>query len=249
MRRRLFTATIANGAAETESALAGLPVEFHAVPVSRIERVFHAEAVDGIFSRLHEFDWVFFASANAASIFLEHLTPSPGAFVPRIACVGPNTADFVERRGFAVSLVSEVHTGAALAEEFLARHGQERPSVLLPRPEKMGSDLLERLAAAGIAVTQLVLYRTEPLDASAAQKLTFCNSDLFVFMSPSGVKHFTRLYPIPEKAAAIAIGPTTAAALAAAGHANVVVAKRACREGLLDSVTFILNNSPQPEGC
>ncbi len=249
MRRRLFTAAIANGAAETEQALAGLPVEFHAVPVSRIVEIFHCEELDGICSRLHEFDWVFFTSANAASIFLGHLAPSPGGFVPRIACVGPNTADFVRRTGYAVSLVSKAHTGAALADEFIARHGREHPSVLLPRPETMGSDLVERLAGAGIAVTPLVLYRTEPLDADAVQALRFRDSDLFVFMSPSGVKHFTRLHPIPERATAIAIGPTTAAALVAAGHANTVIAAQACREGLLDTVTLILNNSPQPEGC
>lgn len=249
MRRRLFTATIANGAAETESALAELPVEFHAVPVSRIVQTCHFDELASIFARLHEFDWVIFSSANAASIFLGHLTPSPSDFVPRIACVGPNTADFVERMGYAVSLVSEVHTGAALAEEFIARHGQGHPSVLLPRPEKMGGDLVERLIGAGIPVTQLVLYRTEPLDEGAAQALRFCDSDLFVFMSPSGVKHFVRLHPMPEKATAIAIGPTTAAALAAAGHANVVVAGRACREGLLDTVRSILNNSSEQEGC
>jgi uroporphyrinogen-III synthase len=248
MRRRLFTATIQNGAAETESALAELPVEFHAVPVSRIVETFHREELDGIYARLHEFDWVILSSANAAAIFLGHLTSSPGEFVPRIACVGPNTADFVARMGYAVSLVSEVHTGAALAEEFIARHGKDRPAVLLPRPEKMGSDLVERLIGAGIPVTQLVLYRTDPLDPGAARTLTFRDSDLFVFMSPSGVKHFTRLHPIPETATAVAIGPTTAAALTAAGHANVVVAERACREGLLDTVLFILNNSPQPEG-
>ena len=249
MRRRLFTATIADGAAETESALAELPVEFHAVPVSKIVQVCGSEALDRVFARLRDFDWIFFSSANAASIFLEHAPPSAHDIAPRIACVGPNTADFVERMGFAVSLVSEVHTGVALAEEFIARHGQEHPSVLLPRPEKMGGDLAERLTAAGIPVTQLVLYRTDPLDADAAQALTFCDSDLFVFMSPSGVKHFTRLYPMPAKATAIAIGPTTAAALAAVGHANVVTAERACREGLLDTVTSILNNSSEPEGC
>ncbi len=249
MQRRLFTATIANGAAETESALAELPVEFHAVPVSTILQVCPSEVLDGIFARLHEFDWVVFTSANAASIFLGHLTPSPSTFVPRIACVGPNTAEFVERMGYAVSLVSEEHTGAALAEEFIARHGREHPSVLLPRPEKMGSDLAERLIAAGIPVTQLVLYRTDPLDADTAQTLTFCDSDLFVFMSPSGVKHFVRLHALPEKATAIVIGPTTAAALRTAGHMNVVVAQKACREGLLDSVRSILNNSSKPEGC
>ena len=138
--------------------------------------------------------------------------------MPRIACVGPNTAEFVERMGFPVALVSAVHTGAALAEEFIARHGADRPAVLLPRPDKVGSDLAARLDAAGIPVTQVILYRTDPLDPEAAQPMDFRDTDLFVFMSPSGVKHFTRLHTMPENATAVAIGPTTAAALAAAGH-------------------------------
>ncbi len=249
MNRRLFTATIANGAAETESALAELPVEFHAVPVSRIVQTCTPEALDQVLAELHRFDWVFLSSANAAAIFLARAVEKGVKFSPRIACVGPNTADFVARMGYVVSLISEIHTGAALAEAFIAQYGQEHPKVLLPRPEKMGSDLVERLAAAQIPVTQLLLYRTEALDEGAAQSLTFCDSDLFVFMSPSGVKHFTRLHALPEKAISVAIGPTTAAALAAVGHKNVAVAARACREGLLDSVRSILNNSPQPEGC
>jgi uroporphyrinogen-III synthase len=248
MQRRLFTATIANGAAETESALAELPVEFHAVPVSKIVQICSQEALDAVYARLDTFDWLMLSSANAASIFLGNLPASRRGAVPRTACVGPNTAEFARRMGYAIRLVSEVHTGAALAEEFIARHGREHPAVLLPRPEKMGGDLVERLTGAGIPVTQLALYRTEPLDGTAAENLNFRDSDLFVFMSPSGVKHFTRLHPLPETATAIVIGPTTAAALAAAGHANVVVAPKACRDGLLDTVRSILNNSPQPEG-
>ena len=249
MNRRLFTATIANGAAETESALAELPVQFHAVPVSRIVQTCSREALDQVFARLDTFDWLMLSSANAASIFLGNLPASRRGAVPRIACVGPNTADFARRIGYAIRLVSETHTGSALAEEFIARHGKEHPSVLLPRPEKMSGGLVERLTEAGIPVTQLVLYRTEPLDEDAAPGLLFRDSDLFVFMSPSGVKHFVRHHPLPEKATAIAIGPTTGAALAAAGHANVVVAPKACREGLLDTVRSILNNSSKPEGC
>lgn len=247
--RRLFTATIANGAAETDSALATLPVEFHAVPVSRIVQTCTPEALERVHARLDSFDWLLFASANAAGLFFGPLHPSARGKVPRIACVGPNTAEFVRRMGYPVALVSEIHTGAALAEEFIARHGQNHPSVLLPRPEKMGSDLAERLAGAEIPVTQVVLYRTEPLDPETAEPIAFSDADLFVFMSPSGVKHFTRLHPIPENATAIAIGPTTAAALAAAGHGKITVAARACRDGLLDTVRSILNNSPQQEGC
>ena len=249
MNRRLFTATIANGAAETESALAELPVEFHAVPVSKIVQTCSQEALDRVHERLDRFDWLMLSSANAAAIFLGSLPAARRGAVPRIACVGPDTADFARRIGHAVCFVPEIHTGAALADEFIARHGKGHPRLLLPRPEKMGGDLVERLTGAGLSVTQLVLYRTEPLDGEAAEKLSFRDSDLFVFMSPSGVKHFTRLHPLPEKATAIVIGPTTAAALAAAGHANVVIAPKACREGLLDTVRSILNNSPQPEGC
>jgi len=249
MKRRLFTATISNGAAETESALAELPVEFHGVPVSRIVQTCTQETLDGYYAKLDTYDWLFFASANAAAIFLGNLPSFRRGSVPRIACVGPNTAEFIKRMGFVVRLVSEIHTGAALADEFIARHGQDRRSVLLPRPEKMGSDLVERLEEAGIPVTQVVMYRTEALEGHCAKKWEFCDSDLFVFMSPSGVKHFTRLHPLPEKATAVVIGPTTAAALSAAGHAKVVVAPKACRESLLDTVRSILNNSPQNEGC
>ena len=65
----------------------------------------------------------------------------------------------MRRIGYAIRLVSEVHTGKALAEEFIARHGQEHPSVLLPRPEKMGNDLVERLTGAGIPADKITAER------------------------------------------------------------------------------------------
>ena len=76
MQRRLFTATIANGAAETESALAELPVEFHAVPVSKIVQTCTQKELDETHARLDKFDWLILSSANAASIFLGNLPPT-----------------------------------------------------------------------------------------------------------------------------------------------------------------------------
>jgi uroporphyrinogen-III synthase len=245
-RRKLFLAVIENGASDADSALAALPVEIHAVPVSRIVRCADNGQLAEISARVGEFDWVLLSSANAATIFFD-LVDVPLSGSPLIACVGPNTAACVRQLGYSVDFVSSEHRGDAFAEEFACAHGASPITVLLPRPEKMGSQLVERLTRAGIAVTQMILYRTEALPPESLPDLDLHASDLFAFMSPSGARHFGRRYAIPKGTAVFAIGPTTAAALVELGCDHVRTADEFSRDGLLDAVRAFLDNESQPE--
>ena len=245
-RRRLFLAVIENGASEADSALAALPVDIHLAPVSRIVRCPDSGQLAEIGARIGEFDWVMLSSANAATIFFD-MVDVPRSGSPRIACVGPNTAACVRQLGYPVDFVSSEHRGDAFAAEFARAHGASPISVLLPRPEKMGSHLVEKLSQAGIAVTQMILYRTEALPLESLPDLELRASDLFAFLSPSGARHFGQRYALPKGAAVFAIGPTTAAALAGLGCDQVHTADEFSRNGLLDAVRAFLDNESQPE--
>ncbi len=242
MQRKLFLAVVENGAAETDAALATLPLDIHPVPVSRIVRCACRRELAETAARMPRFDWLLLSSANAATIFFELVNIAPTAFSPRIACVGPDTAARVQALGYRVDFISPEHRGDAFAEAFAQAHGEEAVSVLLPRPEKMGSHLAERLHDAGINVSQLVLYRTEALSPDSMPDLHFDPADLFAFLSPSGVKHFLRRYAIPQGADVFAIGPSTAAALSESWKGSVHTAQASSRNGLLDAVRAFLDN-------
>ncbi len=248
MHRRLFLAVIKNSAAETGSALSSLPVELHPIAVSRIVRCAGKQELDAIARGLPAFDWVLLSSANAATIFFDLVSAPSGGPAPKIACVGPDTAACVEKLGYAVDFVARDHRGDAFAEEFIHAHGSTPISVLLPRPEKMGSRLVEILAQSGVRVTQIVLYRTEPMPLESLPDIKFGKTDLFAFLSPSGVRHFFRRYSIPAESAVFAIGPTTADALEACGHRNVRIAEEFSRNGLVDAVRAFLDNESLPKG-
>lgn len=242
MGRRLFLATIENGVSEAVSALAGLPVELHSVPVSRITPCQDAGELSRIAAGLNGFDWILFTSANAVAVFFS-LLPAPAVEpFPRIACVGPNTAEHVKKLGRRVDFVSPEHTGDGFADAFARMHGAPPPAVLLPRPEKMGSDLVGRLTRAGVKVTECVIYRTEPLPPGQPPVPAFTHTDLFVFMSPSGARHFCRRHAIPAHAPVFAIGATTAGTIRELGCANVNVAEESSRDGLVDAIRRFLDN-------
>lgn len=244
--RKLFLATIENGVSETSMALSRLPVEVHPVPVSRIEPCIDAAEVEHIRARLNDFDWIMFTSANAADVFFRCVGPSPDTLSPRMACIGPNTADHVRSLGYTVEYVAPTHTGDSFAQTFAQTYGQTSGNILLPRPEKMASSIIEHLSRKGFAITPLVMYRTTPLPIEEMPAIAFEPSDIFVFLSPSGIRHFRRRYAVPDDAAVFVIGPTTAAAAADQGFSRIYKASESSRDGLLDVLREFLDNDPQP---
>ena len=113
------------------AAAGAVPV---AVPLIGIAPLEDTRDLDAAIERLASYHWLVFASANGVKFFMKRLEAmrmgkpwTPGA--PRVAAVGPGTAEALRRHGISVDLVPAVHTGIALAEgilgsaaEGLARH-------------------------------------------------------------------------------------------------------------------------------
>jgi uroporphyrinogen-III synthase len=186
-------------------------------------------AVDEALSRVDSFDWIIFTSANAVQAIEQRRQQLPGSAntaqsLPRAAAVGPATSEAAEAAGFSVDYVATNHSGRGLAEEL----GEELrgKSVLLPRSDLASPDLPETLRRCGAMVTEVVAYRTLPpsdRDREKVQESLKEGVDGILFYSPSAVHNFlelvgpARLERLQGRVLMVAIGPTTAGALSAAG--------------------------------
>jgi uroporphyrinogen III methyltransferase/synthase len=173
-------------------------------------------------------DWIVFTSLRAVAYWRFPLDRGP-----RIACVGPGTRRAVEERGGVVSLVPERRDAAALCEALIRRESLDGRSVLFPCSEQALPTVPETLGRAGARVTRLVTYRTvvaDDLPTGIAGDV-----DVVVFLAPSAVEAYAALGGDLAAAPALAIGPTTAAALRARG-VEARVAPTADREGVLEAL-------------
>ena len=148
-------------------------------------------------------------TSRAAAARLAGLQVADGVTV---AAVGPATAEALRAAGLRVDVVG---SGGAreLADRLPQRDGAR---VLFPCAQDARPDLPAALAARGVAVERLPLYRT----ATAAAPPPAAACDTRVYLSPSAVAACESLGVREEAGArALAWGFATAQALAAAGRA------------------------------
>jgi uroporphyrinogen III methyltransferase / synthase len=161
------------------------------------------------------YDWVVITSANGAGEFARRRT---GA-LPRVAAIGPGTADALAAHGIGVDLVPSVSTQEGLVAAFPWPPGR----MLFAGAEGARTHLAVELGADFVP-----LYRTVPLRPVAAPE-----GDLVILASASAAKAFADLRTdVP----AVSFGPQTTQAATAAGLRVVAEAENHDFEGLLAAV-------------
>lgn len=194
-------------------ALAALGAEVLECPLLEIERV-SDEPVDAA-----GYDWVLVTSPNGAGELARR-----GRNLPRIAAVGPGTADALRAHGLEPAFVPGESTQDGLLRElprpagrvlFAAAEGARRGPV-----DQLGADVV-------------VLYRTREL----APELPA--ADVVVLASASAA----RAYAAAGGAApAVSIGPETSRAARAAGVAVVAEARTHDLDGLVAAVADLMDS-------
>lgn len=169
------------------------------------------------------------AQARGASL----TDPAPQA---RIAAVGDATRAVCESIGIFVSLVPQTSTGRGLAAEFPS--GDAR--VLIPAGDKASAVLATGIGRKGWTVASVEAYRTVagkgPTPAQVASLATG-EVDAVLLTSGSMATRLAEVCPtIPTSTTMVAIGPTTAAAAAAAGLQVTAVADRPTYEALIEAL-------------
>ena len=165
------------------------------------------EAVDA-----REHDWLLVTSRNGA----RELARRGVLGEPRVAAIGPGTAEELRARGFHVDLVPRVHTQEGLRDELPAGRA------LLAAAEGARRDVLD--------ADFVALYRTVELRPPAPE------GDVAVLMSGSAARS---LAATGARLPVVAIGPQTEAEARAAGLEVVAVARQHDLDGLLDAVASL----------
>jgi uroporphyrinogen-III synthase len=219
-----------------------------AIEVSRSDTQELTEAL----GRIADFDWIVFASRHAVMPVLSQIPAQPAAL--KVAAVGKATAQVLRQRNWQVDLVPDDSNAGALVAAFepVARQSltaQGTLRVLYPASSRALPMISKGLAQLGAEVTQVEAYRT---DSSAGLDVADCRAKIdrneigaVTFASPSAVieleralghEHFEKLF---ARAAAVAIGPTTARVLTELGR-TPVLAESATLRGLADATFRIL---------
>ncbi|MGH8258800.1 MAG: uroporphyrinogen-III synthase, partial [Steroidobacteraceae bacterium] len=230
-------------------------------PVLRILPPADPAPLDDALARAAEFDCIVFASRHAVEAVASRL-PAPPAGV-RIAAVGAATAVALRERGWTRPGAPYEPNAAALLVALSPRL-MRGARVLFPASSRALPTLREGLGRIGVEVVQVDAYRNEaaPLDVEACHASIESGAvGAVTFTSPScvdeleralGQEGFTRLlggsarggarsgHAASLRAAAIALGPTTAGALTARGI-EPTMAQSQTLEGLAATTQHILN--------
>ena len=203
------------------------------------------KALDRAILDTRRYDAVAFTSANAVDFFFLRCQKILGRkpVSPRIlAAVGRATAKAVAAKGWACSVIPEDARAAGLARALRVPRGAR---VLIPRAERGLDTLPIALRKTGARVTVVPAYRTisDTDGLRVLRRALALGADAVTFASGSAAVLGAADLKI-SGAAAIAIGPTTAAALRAAGIVPAAVATRPDPESFARAVVLALRGRP-----
>lgn len=187
-----------------------------------------------------EYDWIIFTSANAIAAFMLELPETDDWFRPRIAAIGPASAEVAEQYGLRVELMPEKYIAESLAEAF-RRFPLDGKRILIPSAAVTRDIVPNELRKRGAAVDVVEAYQNViPPEAPQQAKEVFQDPlpDWITFASSSAVDHLIALVPIDmlNQIKTASIGPATSATLARHGLAVTSEAPQHTIPGLIEAM-------------
>jgi uroporphyrinogen-III synthase len=233
----------------------GVPVLF---PTVRLVPPEDPGPLDDALARLSSFDWILFASANAARFFCGRAARKGISGPPegvRVASVGPGTTRELRRFGFPVDLTAGRHTADGLVEALKVK-GIAGRKFLLPRALEGRETLPLDLAREGGAVETVTAYRNglPERDERAAREIVAKPPDVCTFASPSSFRNFFLLLgegPAAEvlsRSRIAVIGEVTARAVAGKNFAVDIMPENYTLDGMLEAIAARLSPGDLSDG-
>jgi uroporphyrinogen III methyltransferase/synthase len=219
-------------------------VEFPAIQIAPPETW---EPLDAAVSRLREYQWVIFTSANGVRFFWDRLRhagrDARDLFGITVCAIGPATAAALGERGVRADLVPNEFRAEGLVD---AVGGRLQPGarVLLARAAEAREVLPEELNRLGALVDVVPAYRTMKTASNADEVRGLLQEGkihAITFTSSSTVKHFLDLVggdggPLLRGVVVASIGPITAETAARRGIVSHVVPESYTIPALADAL-------------
>jgi uroporphyrinogen-III synthase len=229
--------------AERLRNLGAIPILAPAIEIEFTDPPELARAV----ARISEYDWVVFTSKNGVEAVFRLAREIRRKDKPRIAAIGPATAEALRRRGIEADLVPQRYVAEAILEALGDVSGLK---ILLPRSEIARRTLVDGLKARGAIVEEIAAYRTRSRSSPGATdsgEESLAAADAITFTSSSTVRGFVESRPMPRGAKIVCIGPITAKTAAEYGLRVDAVAERYTEDGLI-SALLDLFREPRESG-
>lgn len=180
--------------------------------------------LDQAISRLAEFDWIVFSSANGVRFMLERifaLGQDARSLRGRIAAIGPGTAEELSRYHLRADLVPEIDFRAESLAASLADHAVGKRFLLI-RASRGREVLAEELMRAGGEVQQVVTYESVDIvtpDAFIAEQLRDGHIDWVTVTSSAIARSLVAMFGADLHRAKLAsISPITSGTLRELGY-------------------------------
>jgi uroporphyrinogen III methyltransferase/synthase len=200
-------------------------------------------AVDDRIARLGEFDWLVFTSANGVRFLFERMrttVPDAPTVRPRLAAIGPSTAEALTEFGLKADLVPAEYRSESLAAALAERAAGRR--ILLARADR-GRDILFAELSKVADVDQVVVYRqTDPAVGGGPEHDALCRGEIdFVTLTSANVARalVRSLDPVARNRVfaghmrLVTISPVTSAAVKELGFAVAAEARDFTADGLI----------------
>lgn len=225
--RRILVLRPQHQADDLASALTSEGAEPVVVPAIRIVPVLPAGTWERVVGE--GFDWVVFTSVNGVAA--TGCGPTNGGR-PRVAAVGPATAEALASAGVQVDFVPSAYTTSALASELPGPVGR----VCVVRAASAGPDLETILAGRGFEVERLDAYATEAEPAGGIVGALETGVDAVALTSASIAEAYAAAAGGAGPAAVFSIGPATTAAARSAGLSVTAEARTHTIPGLVETI-------------
>jgi len=191
-------------------------------------------------------DWLLLTSANAVSAVADAGVGLPPTL--RVASAGPATTEAIRSLlpGRAITAEATGAYGAEGLARALALVDVTGARMLFPVSDRSPAELAGTLRARGARVEVVVAYRTIAPEGAAERLRQALEGglDAVTFASPSAVEAFALLGGAGCAVPAVVMGPSTAAAVRAAGFTVAATAETATGEGLAAAVELHLAGTP-----
>ncbi|MGE3977360.1 MAG: uroporphyrinogen-III C-methyltransferase [Nitrospira sp.] len=221
--KRVLMTRAKEQAGELAARLAAYGAEPVEAPTITIVPPLDWAPVDQAISEIGTYDWIIFTSVNGVSRFMTRLLArgrdSRCLAGRRLCCIGPRTAQELEKFGIRTDVVPEEYQAEGVLAT-LNRRDVKATRILIPRAEVARELLPDELRAAGAHVDVVPVYRTlTPGQDSEGWRQDLMDHRIHVatFTSSSTARNFVAMLggvdavkPLLQSVVIACIGPVTA---------------------------------------